>query len=696
MTSELFPGPRPVGTEREDDAPPRRGRSPRPAGPRKPPPPSSPKGRPERPRRPSGGGHPFLRTALSWLLVAGIWGGMAAAAVLAWFAYDLPDVSKVAQAERRASIVVQAADGAEFARFGDLHGSVVRTSEMPEHLVNAVLAIEDRRFRYHFGIDPIGLARAFYTNWRSGRTVQGGSTITQQLAKNLFLTPERSLKRKIQEAMLALWLEHRFTKDEILTAYLNRVYLGAGTYGMDAAARTYFGKPATEVTLREAAILAGLLKAPSRYSPSSNPDEALERGKVVLAAMEDAGFIHPEQRQAALNAPPSPRRAPGGDGRYFADWVTELVAGFIGRDHGDVIVKTTLDLSLQHAAEARVREMLAGPGAQANVGQAALVAMTADGAVRALVGGRDYDASEYNRATQAMRQPGSAFKPFVYLAALEAGWTMDQTVEDSPVRIADWSPGNYDGKYRGSVTMAQALAHSSNTATVRIIDRIGTERVRRTAGGLGIGSPLTKDLSLALGTSEVTLLELTRAYAGIANRGVPNWPYAILEIRDRSGAVLYSRRPSGGGPVANPANVAQLTRMMTGVLEYGTGKSAKLDRPAAGKTGTTQDYHDAWFVGFTADLVAGVWLGNDNNAEMRKITGGSLPAKLWQAFMTDAHAGRPARPLPGLDGVGPLPPVAAAARAAPRRSDNGIGGLIEQITGKPPRVEYDWSNDNPR
>ena len=694
MTSELFPGPRPVGSEREDDAPPRRDRSPRAAGPRKPP------RRPERPRRPSGSGggngRSLLRTALSWLLVAGIWGGMAAAAVLAWFAYDLPDVSKVAQAERRASIVVQAADGAEFARFGDLHGSVVRTSEMPEHLVNAVLAIEDRRFRYHFGIDPIGLARAFYTNWRTGRTVQGGSTITQQLAKNLFLTPERSLKRKIQEAMLALWLEHRFTKDEILTAYLNRVYLGAGTYGMDAAARTYFGKPATEVTLREAAILAGLLKAPSRYSPSSNPDEALERGKVVLAAMEDGGFIYPEQRQAALNAPPSPRRAPGGDGRYFADWVTELVAGFIGRDHGDVVVRTTLDLSLQHAAEARVREMLTGPGAQANVGQAALVAMTADGAVRALVGGRDYDASEYNRATQAMRQPGSAFKPFVYLAALEAGWTMDQTVEDSPVRIADWSPGNYDGKYRGSITMAQALAHSSNTATVRIIDRIGTERVRRTAGGLGIGSPLTKDLSLALGTSEVTLLELTRAYAGIANRGVPNWPYAILEIRDRSGAVLYSRRPSGSGPVASPANVAQLTRMMTGVLEYGTGKSAKLDRPAAGKTGTTQDYHDAWFVGFTADLVAGVWLGNDNNAEMKKITGGSLPAKLWQAFMTDAHVGRPVRPLPGLDGVGPLPPVAAAARPAPRRSDNGIGGLIEQITGKPARVEYDWSNDNPR
>ncbi|NYZ15962.1 penicillin-binding protein 1A [Azospirillum sp. RWY-5-1] len=621
---------------------------------------------------------------------------MVVAAALAWFAYDLPDVSKVAQAERRASIVVQAADGSEFARFGDLHGTVVRTAEMPEHLVNAVLAIEDRRFRYHFGIDPIGLARAFYTNWRSGRTVQGGSTITQQLAKNLFLTPERSLKRKIQEAMLALWLEHRFTKDEILTAYLNRVYLGAGTYGMDAAARTYFGKPATEVTLREAAILAGLLKAPSRYSPSSNPDEALERGKVVLAAMEDAGFIYPEQRQAALNAPPSPRRAPGGDGRYFADWVTELVAGFIGRDHGDVVVRTTLDLSLQHAAEERVREMLSGPGAQANVGQAALVAMTADGAVRALVGGRDYDASEYNRATQAMRQPGSAFKPFVYLAALEAGWTMDQMVEDSPVRIADWSPGNYDGKYRGSITMAQALAHSSNTATVRIIDRIGTERVRRTAGGLGIGSPLTKDLSLALGTSEVTLLELTRAYAGIANRGVPNWPYAILEIRDRSGAVLYSRRPSGGGPVANPANVAQLTRMMTGVLDYGTGKSAKLDRPAAGKTGTTQDYHDAWFVGFTADLVAGVWLGNDNNAEMKKITGGSLPAKLWHAFMSDAHAGRPVRPLPGLDGVGLLPPVAAAARPAPRRTDSGIGGLIEQITGKTPRVEYDWSNDNPR
>nr|WP_301340893.1 penicillin-binding protein 1A [Azospirillum brasilense] len=638
-------------------------------------------------------------------MVAGVWCGIALGAVLAWFALDLPDISKVAQFERRASVTVLAADGAEFARFGDLHGTTLGVRDLPPHLINAVLAIEDRRFYSHFGVDPIGLGRALYVNWRSGRSAQGGSTITQQLAKNLFLTPEKSLKRKIQEAMLALWLEHRFTKDQILTAYLNRVYLGAGTFGVDAAARTYFGKPATQLDLRESAIIAGLLKAPSRYAPSSNPDEAAERSRVVMGAMVDAGFITAPELEAARNAPPSTKRKPGGDGRYFADWVTELVSAFVGSGHGDVVVRTTLDLKLQRAAEQRLEEILSGPGAAANARQGALVAMTTDGAVRALVGGRDYDNSEFNRATQAMRQPGSAFKPFVYLAALEAGWSPDSPVEDAPVRIGTWSPGNYDGKFRGTITMANALAHSSNTATVRIIDRIGVERVRRVAAGLGINSPLGKDLSLALGTSEVNLLELTRGYAGIANRGAPVWPYAITEIRDRDGNLLYRRQAGGSAPVVDPAHAVQLTRMMTGVIEYGTGKSAKLDRPAAAKSGTTQDYRDAWFVGFTADLVAGVWLGNDNNAEMKRVTGGSLPAKLWQGFMLDAHAGRPPRPLPGMEGApayvasGIAEPARATPAAAPARGSSGgvaggIGSLIESLTGKgsAPQVQYDYGN----
>nr|WP_247887438.1 PBP1A family penicillin-binding protein [Azospirillum sp. SYSU D00513] len=619
--------------------------------------------------------------------------------VLGYFALDLPDISKVAQFERRASVVVLAADGSEFARFGDLYGTTLSVDDLPPHLVNAVLAIEDRRFYSHFGVDPMGLARAIYVNWKSGRTLQGGSTITQQLAKNLFLSPERSMRRKIQEAMLAVWLEGRFTKDQILTAYLNRVYLGAGTFGVDAAARTYFGKPATQVDLRESAVIAGLLKAPSRYAPTSNPEESAQRAQVVLAAMEDAGFITAEERAVARTATPAPRHKPGGDGRYFADWVTELVPEFIGPGHGDVIVRTTLDLKLQRAAEQRLEEMLSGPAAAANARQGAIVAMTPDGAVRALVGGRDYDASEYNRATQAKRQPGSAFKPFVYLAALQAGWTPESAIADAPVRIGNWSPGNYDGKFRGNLSLAAALAHSSNTATVRLIDRIGVDPVREVAAALGVGSPLTRDLSLALGTSEVSLLELTRAYGGIADGGRPMMAYAIQEIQDRDGNLLYRRKGGGSAPVVDPYYAGQLTGMMAGVIEYGTGKAAKLDRPAAAKSGTTQDYRDAWFVGFTADLVTGVWLGNDDNSEMKRVTGGTLPAKLWHAFMMDAHAGKPVRSLPG----GAAAPVYAARPAAPAPVPasgggvvSGIGSLIEKLTGSggsAPRVQYDYETN---
>ncbi|SMH54648.1 transglycosylase domain-containing protein [Azospirillum agricola] len=693
----------PRGKARPPKAPP----PPRPPVAGKPP---APPPRRSAPRPNGGGGRSWLSRLVQWGLVAAIWCGIGLGAVLAWFALDLPDISKVAQFERRASITVLAADGSEFARFGDLHGTTLGVKDLPPHLVNAVLAIEDRRFYSHFGIDPIGLMRAVYVNWRSGRATQGGSTITQQLAKNLFLTPEKSLRRKIQEAMLALWLEHRFTKDQILTAYLNRVYLGAGTFGVDAASRTYFGKPATQVDLRESAVLAALLKAPSRYAPTSNPDESAERARIVMNAMVAAGFVTAQEVEAARNAPPSPRRKPGGDGRYFADWVTDLVSGFVGPEHGDVIVRTTLDLRMQRAAEQRLEALLATAGPAANARQAALVAMTPDGAVRALVGGRDYDSSEFNRATQALRQPGSAFKPFAYLAALEAGWSPDSLIEDAPVQIANWSPGNYDGKFRGTITLATALAHSSNTATVRLVDRIGTERVRRVASALGIGSPLTKDLSLALGTSEVSLLELVRAYAGIANRGAPVWGYAITEIKDRDGTLLYRRQGGGGGAVVDPAHAVQIARMMAGVIEFGTGKSARLDRPAAAKSGTTQEYRDAWFVGFTADLVAGVWLGNDNNEAMKKVTGGTLPAKLWRDFMLDAHAGRPPRPLPGVEGAPAWTvPVASADVPAGRpagptptapaqRADSGIGSLIDKLTGggSAPRVQYDYGHNGVR
>lgn len=599
-----------------------------------------------------------------WALVLGVWCAVGLGLVLLWFSGDLPDISKVAQAERRPSVILMAADGSEFARFGDTHSAGISADALPKNIVNAVIAIEDRRFRYHFGVDPIGLARALYVNYRSGRRSQGGSTLTQQLAKNLFLTPEKSIRRKIQEAMLALWLERRFTKDQILAAYLNRVYLGAGAYGVDAAARVYFGKSAQEVSLREAAIIAGLLKAPSRYSPTSNPNEAEERAKVVLSAMVDAGFISDQERTSALNDVGGGKPRPVEDGGYFADWANDLVEGFLGKNHGDVVVWTTMDPNLQRAAERRVSDLLAGPGVKAKVGQAAIVSMTPDGAVRALVGGRDYATSEFNRAIQALRQPGSSFKPFIYLTALQAGITPDDAIEDAPVKIGNYAPHNYDGKYRGTITVAQALAQSSNVATLRILDRVGVDPVRRNAQAFGISTPLTRDLSLALGTSEVTPLDLTRAYAGIASRGRAVWPFGVTRITAPDGGVLFERKSPGGNRIADPATVETLIGMMRGVVEFGTGKAAKLpNRVVAGKSGTTNDSRDAWFMGFTDELVTGVWMGNDDDTPMNKVTGGGLPAKLWHDFMADASA------------PGTVPKTV--------RQDAGIGGLIDDLGDEP-------------
>jgi penicillin-binding protein 1A len=649
---------------------------------------------------------PILKLLGSWTLVAAIWCGVAVAAVLAYYAYDLPDVGQVAQAERRPTVTVLAADGGTIERYGDIYGTTINAADLPPYLINAVIATEDRRFFSHFGVDPIGLLRAVFVNLQAGRVVQGGSTITQQLAKNLFLTPDRTLGRKIQEAMLAIWLERTYSKNQILTAYLNRVYLGAGTYGVDAAAQTYFNKPATEVNLREAAILAGLLKAPSRYSPTTNPDKAAERAGVVLSAMLDAGYITEADIQAMRAAPPTPRRKPEGDGdRYFADWVADQVAGFIGKEHDDVVVHTTMDRRLQRAAERRLSAVLTGAGAAARVDQGALVALGPDGSVRALIGGVSYGASQFNRAIQALRQPGSAFKPMVYLAALEAGMTADTLVDDSPVRIKDWQPANFEKGFHGPMPLRDALAHSVNTAAIHLLERTGVDPVRAIARRLGITSPMSRDLSLALGTSEVTLLELAGAYTAFANGGRAVWPYAVTSIQDRAGRVLYQRRGSGGAtPVIDPVKLAELNRMLLAVVEYGTGKSAKLDRMAAGKTGTSQEYRDAWFMGFTADYVAGVWLGNDDNQPMKRVTGGGLPARIWHDFMMDAHVGLPPRPLPGLDLAPPRPsaPMLVAEGAPPPGPTGPLEDvpllsqfqkLIQSLTGSS-KVEYTYPERN--
>ena len=591
----------------------------------------------------------WLGFVLKWSVVLALWGAVLGGVVIAYFAFTLPDLSGIDKFNRRPSLSFVAADGQVLATYGDLYGGAVELREMPPWLPQAVIATEDRRFYSHFGIDLIGLARAGYVNLRAGRVVQGGSTITQQLAKNVFLTHERTLTRKIQETLLALWLERRFTKDQILTIYLNRVYLGAGTYGVEAAARRYFGKSAREVTRLEAAVIAGLLKAPSRYSPAASPERAKARASTVLGLMAEQGFITAAQQREAERG--AIRMASGSGGnrgvRYFADWLLDAVPGFVGYVDRDLTIVTTLDPRLQRAAESAVAAILDGEGRRAKVSQAALVSMSPDGAVRAMVGGRDYGESQFNRATDAQRQPGSSFKPFVFLTAVEAGLKPDDRIDDGPVTIGSYSPKNFDEVRKGLITAREALARSVNTATVRTAQRVGIDRVVATAHRLGIASDLRRDLSTSLGASEVNLLELTGAFAPFANGGNGVLPYAILEIRDSGGRVLYRRSGSGPGRVIQRGPLAAMIDMMSAVIRTGTGRAAMLDRPAVGKTGTSQDYRDAWFIGGTADYVTGVWLGNDDGQPMQQVTGGTLPARLWKAYMMEAHRGLPVQALPG-------------------------------------------------
>jgi penicillin-binding protein 1A len=638
-------------------------------------------------RRPS-----LWRFIGKWMLVAAIWAVAGVGVLLAVYASDLPDVHQIGGLKKRPSITLLAVDGSLLARSGDLYGNTLTVAQLPPDLVHAVIAIEDRRYYHHFGVDPIGLARAVFTNLRTGRTVQGGSTLTQQLAKNLFLTPQRNLKRKIQEALLALQLERYYTKDQILTGYLNRVYLGAGSFGVDAAAETYFGKPATALNLVECAIMAGLLKAPSRYSPSTDMNAAMDRAQLVLQAMHSEGYITDAQMLTALASGPPPMHRPSltEGARYITDWVSQQIQGFIGPIDRDITVQTTIDPNLQKLAEAKVEEALAGPAVKLKASQAALVAMTPDGAVRAMVGGRDYDESQFNRATQAERQPGSAFKPFVYLAALENGLKPDSLVDDAPIRIGGWSPENFEPGYRGQIPARLALAESINTAAVRVLDFAGIDHTRNVARKLGIAEPIPRDLSIALGTCDVNLLEITGAYAVFANGGNGVLPHGVERVTDNAGTILYSRKGGGPGEVAMPWHIAELDSMMMDVIAYGTGKAAKLDRPAAGKTGTSQDYRNAWFIGFTADLVTGVWFGNDDNSSMKKVTGGMLPARTWHEFMMAAEAQKPVRDLPALAHLQTVGPVAADTTPAPAENptagappDDGgmIGRLLKSITG---------------
>ena len=633
-----------------------------------------------------------VQTRARWraaAIVASLWLIIAGAIALSYWISDLPNTADLFVYEPGSDITVLDAKGRMIARRGLTQGEKVAVGSLPDYVGNAFIAVEDRRFRHHFGIDPIALVRATYADATHRAFVQGGSTLTQQLAKNLFLKPDRTFRRKIEEAILAVYLETRYTKDEILTQYLNRVYFGAGVYGIEAASERFFDKSARELSLTEAAMLAGSVKAPSRYNPETSPDDALSRASIVLDAMESAGFVgHAARVAAAAQRPKIVRSFATPGAGYFVDDVISQVPAFVEKSQERLIVETTLDLDLQRNAENALAAGLAKDGPKLAATQGALVALTPDGAVRAIVGGVSYDQSPFDRATEARRQPGSAFKPFVYLAALEHGHRPNDEVFDGPVTIGKWRPGNYEGEYEGSITLAHALAHSSNSAAVQLADEVGPETVVGVAHRLGISDRLQAVPSLALGTSEVTPLELTSGYAAFANGGMGVAPYVIMRIRTASGKVLYRRKVSVLERVMSPENDAFMTDMMTGTVIDGTGKAAALrDYPIAGKTGTSQDFRDAWFVGFSADYVTGVWIGNDGGAPMKKATGGGLPARIFKTFMAGAERGLPARPLVGTtliasdETLSPSPSEQSHGASKPR-SDGDLLSVFQDLLDK--------------
>jgi penicillin-binding protein 1A len=585
-----------------------------------------------------------------WLFRIGFYAGIAVACVIgfAWFTLNEKGLFKIP--DRAPGIMMLAADGSELAQLGSFNGDEARLAELPDYIPNAVIASEDRRFRYHYGIDPIGITRALFLGLQSGHMTQGGSTITQQLAKNLFLTPERTAWRKIQEGVLAVWLERKFSKDEILQLYLNRVYFGGGgENGIERAAQTIYNKTTADLSLGEAATLTGLLPAPNSYHPLRNPETAQKRMKLVLNAMVEEGYVSQDEAGLAVSAPAQVKASDYVPAKqYVIDWVSEQLPLLVKKYDQSIVVETTIDPVLQQNAEAALRQRLTENSKKLKVSQGAIVVLDGQGAVKALVGGRSYKRSQFNRATKAKRQPGSAFKPFVYLAAMENGYRPDSVEVDEPIRIGNWTPENYRGKYLGPVTLETAFAQSLNTVAARLGTDVGIGKVIDAAERLGITSPLAKDASVALGTSEVTLLELTTAYAPFANGGELVAPHVVSRITTRDGEVLYERVGSGLGKVVTDYDLGAMNTLFRAVVREGTGKKAQFANfDIGGKTGTSQNYRDAWFVGFTPYLIAGVWLGNDDNTPTKNVTGGSLPALIWRDVMEPAHLDLAPAILPG-------------------------------------------------
>ncbi len=669
--------------------------------------------------------------------------------LLIMYARVLPDISGLAASKESPGMEVVAEDGSLITRYGQISGKYIAYKDIPPDLVKAVIATEDRRFFDHWGVDPMGVLRAMIVNFKTGRFVQGGSTVTQQLAKNLFLTTDRTFERKIQELMMSFWLEEKFTKQEIMSIYLNRVYFGAGSYGIDSAARIYFDKKVEELTLVESAMLAGLLKAPSRYNPMASLKRAKGRTRQVIMNMQDAGFITDEQTVQALEKlkeadnnlleedGAEARKAsnqseqivfndsPHSSKNYFSDWVKEEVDRLLGEVKEDIIVSTTLNANYQEHADAAIAEYLTEDVRKnSKVDEVALLAMRPNGAVLAMVGGRDYKKSQYNRVTQAMRQPGSAFKMFVYLAALQKGHQPGDIFEDKPIRIGKWEPKNYNNKYRGYMNMQDAMAHSINTVAVRLSRLAGMGNVIKVAKKLGVKSDLMNSPSLALGASEMTLQELVTAYAHLANNGRSVIPFGVTEVkRKRDGKILYSRTDADDYSdviAIKEDDVAKMNTLLSAVMEKGTAKGARIGRDAAGKTGTTSNYKDAWFVGYTPYMVAGVWVGNDNATPMRRVTGGNIPARIWKSYMKASHAGIKERSLPKAEVNAPVifdegtviikdgvyVPSTGDEPASPDRSgktddgyklDKGFWNKLFDGAPKPDaKIEYEYPSDRRR
>ena len=634
------------------------------------------------------------RAALLLILVIGVATG--------YYISVLPPSEQLFDGRGVGSVTLRDVNGQVFAWRGEQYGGDLRMDEVSPHLVHAVVAAEDRRFFDHFGIDPRGIARALYVNVRAGRVVQGGSTITQQVAKLEFLDAGRNIDRKLKEVPIALALELKYTKDEILSVYLNRAYLGAGTYGFEAAAQRYFGKSARVLSPAQAAMLAGLLRAPSRYAPTNDLALAQGRASVIVRLMEQQGYLTEAETLDALANPASLSAAAAARaGGAFADWVMEEGAEdqFLDLlEAADVEVETTFDPAIQRMAEAALADVFDAKVKAGSEAQAAIVVMTHDGAVRAIVGGREKGPAQFNRATQALRQTGSAFKPIVYAAGLDAGLNPLDVMEDAPVTVDGWSPSNYTNDFRGPMTLRDALAQSINTIAVRVSEYAGRDRVRELAARLGLTSPIAPGPAIALGTSEARLIEMTGAFATIANGGRLADAHGVKAIRLRGDSQPIGHGPGGTGTqVISTRTAGLLTWMLKAAIDEGTGRRARLAGwEAAGKTGTTQAARDAWFIGFTADYVVGVWMGYDDNRPLTGVTGGGLPAEIWREVMTRLHQGRVPRPLYVVE---PEPPALAEAPG----SFPGAGALtvVEQVfndvlrglgatVGAEPRRNTDW------